>query len=117
MKSSNFSNIICSVFLAIAFMVGCFIISGGQLSSSSNKTYKPLMSIQETADYLNISESQVKAIISSEEKALTTSGSYRGKMLPIIKIGNDIFVSSAGLSEWIKESTEQRKQYEPSVLN
>ena len=114
MKNSNLSNIICSVFLGIAFITGCLIISGNQSSSETiekENSNPPLMTIQETADYLNISESQVRAIISFEETILKTSGSYTGKMFPIIKIGNDIFVSSLGLNEWIIESSQQRMQY------
>lgn len=116
MKNSSLSNIVCSIFLGIAFVVGCTIVSGGSDLPSDQtiekeNLFKPLMSIQETADYLNISESQVRAIIGYEETILKTSGSYTGKMFPIIKIGNDIFVSSVGLNEWIVESSQQRMEY------
>ncbi|MCD9025438.1 helix-turn-helix domain-containing protein [Cohnella silvisoli] len=114
MKQFNFSNVISSVILGIAIIIGCFIFKGDHEKAKANEiinSNKPLMTIQETADYLNLSEFQVKTIISSEESMLKASGSYSGMMFPIIKIGNDIYVSANGLNDWLKESTQQRKQY------
>jgi len=114
MKHFNLSNIICSVILGIAFITGCFIIKNPEKPtiSETNKAeslYKPLMTIQETANYLNITEIQVRTIISTEETMLNSTGSYTGMMFPIIRIGNDIYVSTNRLNDWLKEST--RKQY------
>lgn len=116
MKQFSLSNVFSAVILGIAIIVGCFIIKGNHATSKSEtngviNSNKPLMTIQETAEFLNISEIQVKTIISSEETMLKATGSYTGMMFPVIRIGNDIFVSTIGLNDWIKESTQQRKQY------
>lgn len=42
---------------------------------------------------------------------LKASGSYSGMMLPIIRIGSDIYISTDELKVWIKQSTTERKQY------
>lgn len=47
------------------------------------------MTIQETTKYLNINESQVRTIISTEETMLKTQGSYTGVLFPIFRIGED----------------------------
>lgn len=115
MKQFNLSNVICSLILGIALITGCFIIKGSQSSISATNSNeisnKPLMTIQETAKYLNVTEFQVRTIISTEETMLKTTGSYTGMMFPIIRIGSDIFVSTTGLNDWLTESTQQRKQY------
>ncbi|GIP45569.1 hypothetical protein J45TS6_40280 [Paenibacillus sp. J45TS6] len=112
----NLSNVICSIILGIAIITGCFIIKGSQLSISSATdnneiSNKALMTIQETAKYLNITESQVHTIISTEETMLKTQGSYTGMLFPIFKIGEDILVSTTLLNDWIKESIQLRKEY------
>ncbi|MNP75910.1 Helix-turn-helix domain protein [compost metagenome] len=74
------------------------------------KEHKPLMTIQETAEYLKITESQVKTIISSEDNMLRTSG-LSGKLFPVIRIGTDNYISTEDLKDWLKDSTVLRKQY------
>lgn len=117
MKFKCFSNIICSIIIGIAIIVSCVILRGYQdkpilaETNSLENSYKPLMTIAEAADYLNITEEQVKTIISTEERMLQVTGSYTGMMFPTIKIGEDIYVITDSLSEWLKESSQERKQY------
>jgi len=42
---------------------------------------------------------------------LKTQGAYTGVLFPIIKIGDEIFVSTSVLNDWIKESIQQRKEF------
>jgi len=77
----------------------------------SDSDYKPLLSVTEAAEYLGISEYKLKMIISSEQQTLQQSGSYSGKMMPYIEMGNEIYISKAGLTAWIEEATQQRKEY------
>jgi hypothetical protein len=115
-KPFNFSYVIGSTILGISLIIGCLIIQGSYKGISVNKSnvvdqQKPLMTIKETAEFLNLSEFQVRTIISSEETELTNTGAYSGKMFPVIKIGNELHISTNDLSEWLKDSTAQRKQY------
>ncbi|OPA75351.1 DNA-binding protein [Paenibacillus selenitireducens] len=117
MKPLNYSNIISSIILGIAIIIGCLLINSDLQKEKISNSHeivnhdKPLMTIQETAEYLNITESQVKTIISTEESMLKATGSFTGMMFPIIKIGNEVFVNTNGLNDWLKESTQQRKEY------
>ncbi|AIW40941.1 helix-turn-helix domain-containing protein [Paenibacillus sp. FSL M7-0802] len=116
MNRLNLSTIISSFILGLSIVItGLFISHSGDRELNKNgtnhKEYKPLMTIKETAGYLNITEPQVRTIISSEENMLETTGSYSGKMFPLIRIGTDIYISTDGLNEWLKESTTQRTQY------
>lgn len=111
----NLSNVICSVILGIAIITGCLIIQGSHSSISATNnnevSNKVLMTIQETAKYLNITESQVRTIITTEESMLKTQGGYTGVLFPIFRIGDDVLVSRTLLNDWIKESIQQRKEY------
>lgn len=117
MKFKSFSNIICSLIIGISIIVSCVILREYQdkptldEAKTIENSYKPLMTIAEAAEYLNITEDQVKTIISTEARMLQATGSYTGMMFPIIKIGKDIYVSTDSLGEWLKESSQQRKQY------
>ncbi len=112
------TNIICSTIVGISIIAGSLIIRDHREDSTTKEsqelvqaTYKPLMTIEETAEYLNLSEVQIIEIISTEASALEATGSYSGKMFPIIKFENEIYVSTDGLNEWLKEASTQRKQY------
>ncbi|MEE4576730.1 MULTISPECIES: hypothetical protein [Paenibacillus] len=85
MKRLNLSTIISSFILGLSIVIsGLFISHTGDKElnkdGTNQKEYKPLMTIKETAEYLNITEPQVKTIIFSEETILKTTGSYSGKM-------------------------------------
>lgn len=117
MKQINYSSVICSIILGTSVIIGSLLIRGDHESSSYknlqkvNTQYRPLMSIKETADYLKLSESQIRGIIWSEEKDLNETHTYSGIMFPTIKIGTETYVSKDSLNEWIKEAATQRKQY------
>lgn len=122
MKPFNLSLFLSSVMLGASIIVGCILITNNQAANgkearelpSVQKTLesaKPLMTLQETADYLNLTEEQVKTIIGYENYILEVSHSYNGMMFPYIKINNQILVSRDELSGWIKESVQQRQEY------
>lgn len=116
MKQLNISTIISSIILGLSIVTSGFIIGSSwneelNRNESNHIENNPLMTIEETAEYLNLSEPQIRTIISYEETMLKTNGSYTGKMFPVIRIGNDTYISTDELKEWIKESTSQRKQY------
>lgn len=112
MKQLNLSAIICSFLVGLSLVVSSIIISQSsdrELMKDGSK-YKPLLTIGEAAEYLHITESQVRAIISSEESMLKHNG-VDSMLFPIIRIGNDIFISTDELQEWLKESVEHRMRY------
>ena len=117
LKQFNISYIICSGILGLSIIVGCLISRGDveQINEKKEKEfvnqYKPLMTIKETATYLNLTELQVRTIIHFRRRILQNTHTFTGKMFPFIKINSDIYVSTNELNEWLKDSTSQRKQY------
>ncbi|AHV98812.1 helix-turn-helix domain-containing protein [Paenibacillus sabinae] len=117
MKQFNISLFLSSVILGLSFITGCLLIQKDFntkkpiVTNEITKESKALMNIKETAEYLNLTEQQVKTIIGWENYILNVAHSYDGKMFPYIKIDNEIFVSRDELNEWIKESTLQRKEF------
>ncbi|WP_246042324.1 helix-turn-helix domain-containing protein [Cohnella pontilimi] len=109
----NLSLLLSSAILGVSIIIGCLIIQNhqGQNKYSSDHSLKSLMTLKETAEYLNLSEFQVRTIISSEENALNNNGSFTGKLFPMIRIGKDIYISTNGLNDWLNQATTQRTQY------
>jgi len=56
-------------------------------SSLAITSEKPLLNLEEAAEYLHLSASEIKHIITSEKIQLNTTGSFTGIMFPNIKIG------------------------------
>jgi hypothetical protein len=112
MKQLNLSAIICSFLVGLSLVVSSIIIgqsSDRELMKDGSK-YKPLLTIGEAAEYLHITESQVRAIISSEE--LMLSRDVDSLLFPVVRIGTDNFISTDGLQEWLKESLKRRLNYQ-----
>lgn len=113
MKQLNLSAIICSFLVGLSLVVSSVIIS--QSSDRDVMKYgsrhKPLLTIEEAAEYLHIPESKVRAIISSEELMLRNGVDTSRLLFPIVRIGTDNFISTDGLQEWLKEPLKHRLQY------
>lgn len=117
MKQLNVTPIICSLIIGAAIVVGSFAIKASSSPESNQAVgneggFKPLMTIEETAAYLHITEAEVKAIIIGEDTTLSTAGVYSGKLFPVIRIKSENYISTEGLKEWLLDSTIQRKVYE-----
>ncbi|WNS46653.1 DNA-binding protein [Paenibacillus sp. MMS20-IR301] len=117
MKPFNISLLLSSVVLGASFVTGCYLLAHGQgdrepaAVSAAGSTANPLMTLQEAAEYMNLTEEQVKTIIEFENYTLDLAHSYTGRMFPYIKINNEFLVGRDELDEWIKENTQQRKEY------
>lgn len=59
---------------------------------------------------LHITESQVRAIISSEESM--RSRDVDSLLFPVVRIGTDNFISTDGLQERLRESLKRRLNYQ-----
>lgn len=117
MKQLNLSAIISAIIISLSIVMSAFIVHGSQLSevelnkqSALQKEFKPLMTIKETAEYLNISEEEVKKIIINEDMELRNGGKS-GKLFPVIRVGAENYISTDGLEEWMRDSSILRKQY------
>lgn len=116
MKQLNLSAILCSLIIGISIVISSYFIHNSGNSEFNDaifdgSNYKTLMTIEETADYLNLTEAEVKAIIISEDTMLRTTDLYSGKLFPVIRIESENYISTKGLKEWLLDSTVQRKEY------
>jgi predicted DNA-binding transcriptional regulator AlpA len=91
--------------LAISIVIGSWILSNGQRNneqlitsqSTLEKTNK-LLTEPQLADYLGISDDEVKKLGPTPEgDGVTTS------ILPYIQIGNKIYFSKPAIDKWLKD--------------
>lgn len=119
LKPMNYSVIISSLIIGLSIVAASFILQGTEGLKSvpavtdeaySMQTESPLMTLEQTAEFLNLTESQVKSIISSEN-ALRAQGDSEGVPFPYIVVQNEIYVSQIGLISWLEGATRERKIY------
>lgn len=116
MKFNQLSIIITGCIIGVSFIVGCTILANneGQLTEQTAVeiyTDKPLLGIEQAAEYLNLSVEQVNLIINSEQNQLQSSGSFSGTMFPYFNIGSAIYISKSDLVNWISDTTRERREY------
>ncbi|MFM9331293.1 DNA-binding protein [Paenibacillus mesotrionivorans] len=119
MKQFNSSSILSSTIIGLSIVISSFIVAGVNGPDAvpvSNVNMpivnKPLMNIAETAQYLNLTEKQVRTIISSEEQVLKATSSYEGMMFPVIRIDGEIYVGTEELKEWVHQAVSLKKEYD-----
>lgn len=120
MKSLNYSTLISSLIIGISIVAASFILQGAEdlkyvpavtEGADSVQTDPPLMTLEQTAEFLNLTEYQVKSIISSDN-ALREQGASEGKPFPYIVVQNEMYVSKLGLISWLDEATRNRRRFE-----
>lgn len=120
MKSNHLSIVAASLILGISIITGCWLISSEQAESreqvmeSRNEAASaegPLLTLQETADLLKLTEEQVMNIIKAEHAILSNNGVFTGTMLPYIKVDDQFRFSGAGLQTWVQQATAEERIY------
>lgn len=79
--------------------------------SSTAPSESSVLSIEQVAKYLNISEEEVKAIIQIEDNMFTKTGSFYGKMLPYFVVNNKQYFYKDEIDEWLKEVSSNHREY------
>ncbi|WP_339188811.1 hypothetical protein MKX33_02575 [Paenibacillus sp. FSL R5-0490] len=118
MKSIPLSILLASVILGISFIIGCILLTTQERNSELTQAAeqkvpidRALMTIQETAEYLSMTEEQVMSIIKAEQGSFTVSGFFDGRMFPFIKIQDNFFVSRVELDLWVQEASASHRRY------
>ncbi|WP_336760419.1 hypothetical protein [Paenibacillus sp. USHLN196] len=118
MKSIPFSILLASVILCISFIIGCILLTTQERNSKLTQAVeqevpndKVLLTIQETAEYLSMTEEQVMSIIKAEQGSFTVSGFFDGRMFPFIKVQDKFFVSRVELDLWVQEASASHRRY------
>jgi hypothetical protein len=88
--------------LAIAIVIGSWLISGGLNNSEAQKENdtestqkKLLLSQSELADYLGLTEEEIQMFVSED---VTKS------LIPYIKVGNEFYYSVKAIDKWLVEA-------------
>ena len=79
--------------------------------SSSDLTGYNVLNSHQVAQYLNLTEEEVKGIIQTEMKILDETGSFYGKMFPYLTINNKQYFYKDEIDEWLREVSSQRSEY------
>lgn len=120
MKWRYLSNIICCLLIGGSIIIGCVLLSETEEETSritnspvnSEESTPPLLlTTTEAAELLNMTEVELKFIISHEKKMLSTYGSHSGMMMPFISVQGTPYISKDGLTEWVKQNTEMQNEY------
>ncbi|MGO4730478.1 hypothetical protein [Paenibacillus sp. 2KB_22] len=118
MKSVTLSILLSSVVLGISFIIGCIILTTHERNSELTQAVeqvvpndKVLLTMQETAEYLSMTEEQVTSIIKAEQGSFTVSGFFDGRMFPFIKVQDQFFVSRVELDLWVQDASASHRRY------
>ncbi|MGO4343957.1 helix-turn-helix domain-containing protein [Paenibacillus sp. MCAF9] len=108
--------IAASFILGVSFILGCMFLEKYEVPNKEQSDItisaeKPLLTIEEAADYMQLSVNEIKQIIHSEQIQLTTAGSFSGVMFPYIKISEKFYISKNELMVWINETSRERREY------
>lgn len=116
MKANQISIIVASLILGISFIVGCIFVNDDRgLEAEQTQVMasdpKPLMTIEETALFLSLTEDQVMEIIKTEHKKLSETGTFLGTMFPYIRVDNKYLFNKDLLTIWVKDASINRSKY------
>jgi hypothetical protein len=79
---------------------------------TSISTDSKALTLSQVAEYLNMTEEEVRAIIQTEKKKLDETHSFAGKMFPYFTINGKQYFHKDEIDEWLKEVTSQHRQYD-----
>lgn len=82
------------------------------LTPTSISTDSKTLTLSQVAEYLNMKDEEVSAIIQTEKKVLDETHSFYGKMFPYFTINNKQYFYKDEIDEWLKEVSSHRTQYD-----
>ncbi|WP_083677763.1 hypothetical protein [Paenibacillus sp. FSL R7-0337] len=105
--------------VASSFVIGDRIRAGYELQqqipagaqTESQAEDHPLMTLAETAQFLRLSEEQVKNILKAENAMLRNDGPFEGTKLPYLRIDNEFRFNKQQLTVWILAASQEHRVY------
>ncbi|KUP24615.1 hypothetical protein [Paenibacillus sp. DMB5] len=123
MKSNTFVMLGASLMLSLSFITGCLIISNERTESAESERMerttadgKEILTLQETAQLLNLQEEQVTNIIKAENAILSNNGVFIGKRLPYYRIDNEFMFSRTELLGWVRAVAAENRIYQGNKM-
>jgi hypothetical protein len=87
-------------------------LQASNLTTTSISTDSKTLTLSQVAEYLNMKDEEVSAIIQTEKKVLDETHSFHGKMFPYFTINNKQYFYKDEIDEWLKEVSSHRTQYD-----
>lgn len=82
------------------------------VSSSKTNIESEILTISELAEYMKLSEDEIKGIIDLEQEELHKWHSFTGIMFPYIIVNEKYYFYKSSVNEWIKESVRDARDYD-----
>ncbi|MEK3794143.1 hypothetical protein MKX42_20615 [Paenibacillus sp. FSL R7-0204] len=105
--------------VASSFVIGDRIRAGYELQqqtpagaqTESQAEDHPLMTLAETAQFLRLSEDQVKNILKAENAMLRNDGPFGRTKLPYLRIDNEFRFNKQQVTVWILAASQEQRVY------
>lgn len=114
--------LLSAIILGASLISSSYIISNNSNNNSNNEpedkkieiinNSNDVMSLEETAEYLKMSNDNVLSIIKIEQKKLNKNHYFSGRMFPYFKIDNNYYIYKEELKDWLEESCIDRREYD-----
>lgn len=110
---AGISVLIISISIVISGYMIADVIKSNNAATNSKNTYEDLkvLNITQVAEYLNITEQEVKSIIGIEKSSLQKYGEFNGKMFPYFTVNNKFYFYKDGIDDWLQEVTNNHTYY------
>ncbi|SDS44145.1 Helix-turn-helix domain-containing protein [Paenibacillaceae bacterium GAS479] len=129
MKLQSYSLLLASVVLGVSLVASSLILDNSVSSDTAATTAaspapsawaaddKPLITIEEAAELLGLTEQELKQMLAAEQGTLNRTGTFNGEMIPHIKVGNKILIARDGLMRWLDDASRSRREYVDGFVN
>ncbi|WP_238649681.1 hypothetical protein [Paenibacillus piscarius] len=111
-----------ALILGLSLVGGSYVIShelaiGHELNMQTQPqtdrqdTDHSLMTLEQTARFLRLSEDQVKNIMKAENAILRNDGPFEGAKLPYLKVDNEFLFNKQQVLLWIQAASQENRVY------
>lgn len=118
MLKNNYNFLFGCLMISIGIVIHGYLINpntGGVINNGGQNTNitvnKAVFDLTDAAEYLNMTESEVKAIIIAEYSRLHETHSFTGEMLPYFQVDEKYYFYKEGLNTWLADVTMDKRKY------
>lgn len=124
MAKNNYFILIVTLIIGISIMISGYLIGNaikGETSTGSLNVDKSasvndsvecaIWDLAQTAEYLKMTEEDVRGIIQTEKSVLDLSGMFTGKMFPYFTVNNKQYFYKNEIDEWLNEVSGDHREY------
>ncbi|EHQ90148.1 hypothetical protein [Desulfosporosinus youngiae] len=116
MVKKNFLLTTAILFVGTSFIIGSYLIGNSIQSvamrdSDQVSIDNKVLSLSQTAKYLNMTEDEILGIIQTEKSILEKTGSFHGRMFPYFTVNSKQYFYLNEIDEWLKEVSSGRREY------